>query len=85
MSDEEPSIKKAVHKQETFWTPTRILMLFFFIIGIVVGYAGEKYVLHPFFAGGTDALSKCQKDSRLLSENLDACLRGEIPTANPGG
>lgn len=76
MADDE-SIHKAVKRQDTFWTPTRILMVFFLILGLVGGYAAERYVLHPVFTPGNDALATCQKENRLLSDNLRACLAGE--------
>ncbi len=83
MSDEEPSIKKAVRKQDSFWTSHRILFVFFLVIGLVAGYAVERYVLHPFFSADPDSLGQCKRDNQLLFDNLNACLRGETSGAAP--
>lgn len=58
------------HKGESFWTTDRILLLFFFIVGLIIG----GYVMHQFIEPILSAdYPKCKSDLKTLNDEIKSC------------
>ena len=60
--------------KQSFWSATRIAILFIFLVGIVVGAAIEHYVIEPIISGSfAEELRKCELTNTELHESLEQC------------